>query len=47
MIQRHGDIMANDDANTARLGHQIEEVRAEVVQLMNTPLGRSVDFPIK
>jgi len=47
MIQQHGDIMANDDANTARLSQQVEEVRAEVVHLMNTPLGRRDDFPVK
>ncbi len=47
MIQQHRDIMDNDDANTVKLSQQVEEVRAEVVQIMNTPLGRRDDFPVK
>jgi len=47
MIQQHRDIMDNDDANTFKLSQQVEEVRAEVVQIMNTPLGRRDDFPVK
>jgi hypothetical protein len=47
MIQQHGEIITNDDANTAMLRNQIEDVRAEVVQLLNTPQGRREEFPVK
>jgi hypothetical protein len=47
MIQQHGEIIANDDANTAMLQDQIETVRAQVVRLLNTPQGQRDEFPIK
>jgi hypothetical protein len=47
MIEDHSDIMANDDQNTETIVTNLEKVRAEVVNLLNTPQGRRDWFPIK
>lgn len=47
MIQQHGEIMANDDANTAAIQTRLNEVEAELSRLLNTPPGRRDDFPVK
>jgi hypothetical protein len=45
--QEHEEIMANDNMNTATIVTNLEEVRAELVDLLNTPMGRRDEFPIK
>jgi len=48
MIQReHGEIKANDNANRDTIMTKLEEARAEVVILLNTPLGQRPTFPAK
>lgn len=43
----HAAIVANDNANRATITNRVEEVRWEVVDLLNTPPGRRPDFPAK
>jgi hypothetical protein len=45
--KEHAAIMANDNANRATITNRVEEVRWEVVDLLNTPPGRRPDFPSK
>jgi hypothetical protein len=47
LYNQHADIKANDNNNTAKIMNQIEQVRAEVVRLLNTPQGQRSDFPVK
>ncbi|MDH3911895.1 MAG: hypothetical protein OEU09_11410 [Rhodospirillales bacterium] len=47
MALEHANIMANDDKNTATIMTKVEEVRAEVVRLLNTPQGQREEFPAK
>jgi hypothetical protein len=47
MAREHAEIMANDDANTAMIMNQVEEVRAELVRILNTPHGQREQFPVK
>ncbi len=47
-IQReHGEIKNNDNANRDKIMTKLEEVRAEVVNLLNMPQGQRPDFPAK
>jgi hypothetical protein len=43
--QEHEAIMANDNANTATIVSNLEKVRAELVEILNTPLGARENFP--
>ena len=43
----HGQIKANDNANRDTIMTKLEEIRAEVVNLLNTPLGQRPTFPEK
>ncbi|GAO03719.1 hypothetical protein [Anaeromyxobacter sp. PSR-1] len=45
--QEHTRTRGRDDDNTAALSTQVEEVRREVVDLLNTPLGQRPVFPGK
>ncbi len=47
LYNQHSDIKANDDNNTAKIMNQIEQMRAEVVRLLNTPQGQRSAFPAK
>ncbi len=47
MAREHAEIMANDDTNTAMIMNQVEEVRAELVRILNTPNGQRGQFPVK
>lgn len=48
IIQKeHQEIINNDDANTDTILTNLEKVRAELVDLLNTPQGRRDAFPIK
>jgi hypothetical protein len=47
MMQQHGEIMANDDANTAAIQTRLNEVEAELSRLLNTPQGQRDNFPVK
>jgi hypothetical protein len=47
MRTQHMLIMTNDNNNTAVIMGQIEDVRREVVDLLNTPQGQRPLFPIK
>ena len=45
LSNQHTAIMANDDANTAEIMNRIEELRNELVELLNTPQGQRPEFP--
>jgi len=47
LYNQHADIKANDNNNTAKIMNQIEQVRAELVRLLNTPQGQREAFPVK
>jgi hypothetical protein len=47
LYNQHSDIKTNDNNNTAKIMNQIEQVRAEVVRLLNTPQGQRSAFPVK
>lgn len=47
MSSEHGSIKANDDQNTAMIMNRIEQVREELVNLLNTPQGQRAYFPLK
>lgn len=43
----HSAIMANDNANTATIMNKLEQIRTELVDILNTPLGGRENFPVK
>ncbi|MDH3947384.1 MAG: hypothetical protein OEU74_00325 [Gammaproteobacteria bacterium] len=45
--QEHDEIMANDNANMATILSNLEQVRAELAEILNTPLGVREEFPVK
>jgi hypothetical protein len=47
LYSQHAEIKANDNANAAKIMNQIEQVRAEIVRLLNTPQGQRSEFPVK
>ena len=48
LVQKdHAHIVANDDANRATMVNRLNEVRWDVIDLLNTPLGQRPDFPNK
>ena len=47
MTRQHGEIMANDDENTAAIQTRLNEVEAELSRLLNTPHGQRDSFPLK
>lgn len=44
MDRQHGDVQANDNANTAALQARLDAVEAELSRLLNTPQGAREDF---
>jgi hypothetical protein len=47
LYNQHADIKTNDNNNTTKIMNQIEQVRAELVRLLNTPQGQREAFPVK
>lgn len=47
ITREHLQIQTNDNANTATIMGQVEDVRREVVDLLNTPQGQRPMFPLK
>jgi phage baseplate assembly protein W len=45
--KEHARIQANDDANRATMVNRLNEVRWDLVDLLNTPLGQRPAFPNK
>lgn len=47
MQDEHSAIMINDNANTATVLSKLEQVRTELIDILNTPLGVREEFPVK
>ncbi len=46
LYNQHADLKANDNNNRIMIMNRLEEIRSELVQLLNTPQGQRPSFPV-